>query len=270
MPNKVEKIEFEPLIEMLSKENLSAEFTPNDDTRFRGRIYGYYHIKQSSMGPIIIEYCDVDDDDYSSDMINIKIRNSCSESYFFSAGKRKNRNVFKKGKNFIKSLPITQSGFSEDEGFLLWYHFLDSPDKREEINKHYLNARVMYDTMHQMMRRTGNTKFFPVNGGYVIETLFDNDCVEVMHIKQIQDYNSNGDPYSVMQIKIPSIGLEDKFDEYKDRTEMMLFQKAEMFIGIANPIPSASVILTLLIQITSPLIFIRGPPLFPVFMLASV
>jgi len=44
------------------------------------------------------------------------------------------------------------------------------------------------------------------------------------------------------------------------------------FIGIENPIPStpASLILAELIPITSPLAFIRGPPLFPGFIAASV
>ena len=37
-----------------------------------------------------------------------------------------------------------------------------------------------------------------------------------------------------MQIVIPSIRLQDKFDDYTFHTEMMLFKKAEKFIGIAN------------------------------------
>ena len=43
-----------------------------------------------------------------------------------------------------------------------------------------------------------------------------------------------------------------------------------MFIGIENPIPSTSAIFIVLIPITSPFLFINGPPLFPGLMLASV
>ena len=43
-----------------------------------------------------------------------------------------------------------------------------------------------------------------------------------------------------------------------------------MFIGTANPIPSALVTLTVLIPMTSPFIFIRAPPLFPGLIEASV
>ena len=42
------------------------------------------------------------------------------------------------------------------------------------------------------------------------------------------------------------------------------------FIGTANPIPSAVSIFSEFIPITSPAVFINGPPLFPGFIVASV
>ena len=83
------------------------------------------------------------------------------------------------------------------------------------------------------MGRISNTNFFPVNRGYVIETEFDND-VEVVHIKQILERNKYNNLSQVMEINIPSVGLNDKFDDYTDSASRMVFQKAEMFIGIAN------------------------------------
>ena len=41
-------------------------------------------------------------------------------------------------------------------------------------------------------------------------------------------------------------------------------------IGIAKPIPSADVIFTVFIPITSPFLLINGPPLFPGLIVASV
>ena len=43
-----------------------------------------------------------------------------------------------------------------------------------------------------------------------------------------------------------------------------------MLIGIANPMPSADVIFTVFIPITSPFGYINVPPLFPGFIVASV
>lgn len=224
-------IDFEPIVEKLSKEKLTAKFTPNGD-RHNNPLYGYYHIKQSSMGPIIIEYSEFDDDNgLCVDMMHVRIQNLYGESFAFQDRDRK---VFKKAKRLMKDLPITQSGFSKEEGSLLFFHFLDTPVEQVKVNNHYLNARVMYDTMHQMMRNIRNTKFFPVNGGYVIETVFDDNDIEVMHIKRTQEYNTYNNPYSVMQITIPSIGLNDRFDDYTNHTEMDVYNKAKTFIDIAN------------------------------------
>ena len=43
-----------------------------------------------------------------------------------------------------------------------------------------------------------------------------------------------------------------------------------MFMGIAKPMPSASSIFRVVIPMISPFLFIRGPPLFPWFIVASV
>ena len=43
-----------------------------------------------------------------------------------------------------------------------------------------------------------------------------------------------------------------------------------IFIGIANPIPSAEVIFTEFTPITFPCLSIKGPPLFPGLIVASV
>ena len=80
-------------------------------------------------------------------------------------------------------MKTTRSVLSKNEAFMLWYHFNDSEENKKALDKHYLNARVMYDTMHQMMGHINGTKFFHVNHGYVIETQFDDNSIEVMHIK---------------------------------------------------------------------------------------
>ena len=43
-----------------------------------------------------------------------------------------------------------------------------------------------------------------------------------------------------------------------------------ILIGTAKPIPSASFIFTVFTPITSPFVFINGPPLFPGLIVASV
>ena len=57
---------------------------------------------------------------------------------------------------------------------------------------------------------------------------------------------------------IPNAGSSN-FPSFSKRSITFL----TLFIGTANPIPSADVIFTVLIPITSPFELISGPPLFP-------
>ena len=234
---------FDEVIQTLSKETLTAKFTPNFYTGKRyGIPYGYYEIQKSSLGPVMIEVDYFDDQEENpADMIQIKAQSLDEDSLyafdnktpFFKRLFKGQETTFGHGIRFVRSLKTIPSNLTEDEANLRWFHFKDSEEAKKRLNEHYLNARVMYDTMHEMMG--AKCTFYPRNGGYVIKALFDNNYIETIGIKRTAGYyDISKVTYDVMNIIIPSVDLRDNFDDHTNSVEMMLFTKAEEFINMAN------------------------------------
>ncbi|MBP5485978.1 MAG: hypothetical protein J6Y07_04725 [Alphaproteobacteria bacterium] len=233
---------FEEVIDALSKEKLTAEFTPNFyTTRRNSAPYGYYEIKKSPHGSVMIKVDYVDsEEDNPADMIRIQGQNLDLYAFdekisplkrFFGRGKETH---FNRGIRFINSLETVSSRLTEDEAFLRWCHFTDSEEDKQALNKHYLNARVMYDTMDEMIGAKKCT-FYKKNGGYVIRALFGDGSMERIDIKPTKKcYEGSNVPYPVMNIIIPSVDVRDKFDDCTNNAEMMVFRKAQEFINMAN------------------------------------
>ena len=236
---------FDDVINTLSKENLTAKFTQNFYTYKRNNRtpYGYYEIDQSSLGPLMIEVGRVDDQEENpADIIEIKGPGLDKDSlYVFDFEKPLLKRLysgpettFDRGIRFVKSLQVTSSRITEKEAFLRSFHFNDSEEEKKALYKHYLNARVMYDTMDEMIGAKKCT-FYKKNGGYVIRALFGDGSMERIDIKPTKKcYEGSNVPYTVMNIIIPSIELCDKFDGHTNSAEVMVFRKAEQFINMLN------------------------------------
>lgn len=222
--------EFKPIVEKLSAEKLQAEFIPNECTK-PGSLYGYYYIKRSSLGPVIAEFDDFSDDDgIHSDMLRIRVRKSNTSAYCFAG--RASESEFKLGKQFIESLPTVPSRLSSHEGFMLDFHFLDSPKERATINKHYLNTRVMYDTMYDTAQSGRGKRIYDVNGGYVVCATFDNKEVEIIKIKNITQRNKHNMLDEIMQITIPSVNLTDKFMWHFSAQDNLVYNMAQQLLQL--------------------------------------
>jgi hypothetical protein len=241
--NKGLQMTFDEVIQTLSKETLTANFTPNFYTGKRyGIPYGYYEIQKSSLGPVMIEVDYFDDQEENpADMIQIKTQNLDEDSLyafdnktpFFKRLFKAQETTFGRGIRFVRSLKTIPSNLTEDEANLRLFHFKDSEEAKKRLNEHYLNARVMYDIMHEMMG--AKCTFYPRNGGCVIKALFDGDYIETIGIKRTAGYyDISKVTYGVMNIIIPSVDLRDSFDDHTNSVEMMLFTKAEEFINMAN------------------------------------
>lgn len=224
---------FNDIIYILSEDAHLAEFSPNEYTDKSDRIpYGYYDLKKTGLGPVMIEVGFVDEyEDGPSNMILIKIQN-LKESFYSVSNQNKQR--FRRGLRFINSLDIIPSKLSKNEAFARFSHVMSSEEEKQALNTHYLNARVTYDTMHEMMRAENIKIFDKKNNGLVIESTLDNGEVETIQIKRTQERNKFNKLYEVMHIAIPSIGLQDDFNNYVDITEKLLFKKAQKFIDIAK------------------------------------
>ena len=200
--NKGLQMTFDEVIQTLSKETLTAEFTPNFYTGKRyGIPYGYYEIPKSSLGPVMIEVDYFDDQEENpADMIQIKTQSLDEDSLyafdnktpFFKRLFKAQETTFGRGIRFVRSLKTIPSNLTEDEANLRLFHFKDS----EEANDGYIETIGI--------KRTA---------GY---------------------YDISKVTYGVMNIIIPSVDLRDNFDDHTNSVEMMLFTKAEEFINMAN------------------------------------
>lgn len=220
------------IIKLLSKEQPMVEYTQNDDTKYPGKLprapYGYYEIKNCSYGPIFIKICCPDKMKENVSPC-VHLQTIKGDAYIY---KSITKGLYIDTLRAIHKLHRKDSNLTTNEATLRCFHFLDSDDNKKRINEHYLNARVMYDTMHEMMGV--KCSFILRNDGYVIKALFGNGDIETIGIKQTQEYNTCNVPYPVMNIIIPSVDLHDKFDDYTDSTEMMVFRKAKEFINRAH------------------------------------
>ena len=221
--------EFKPLATKLASEKLQAEFIP---IKYRDpdNLYGYYYIKDSSLGPVIAEFNTFIDDDGGSYGIHIKVRDSGNCAYCCEA--RDKKCDWKIGKKFIKSLHAVPSKLSWSEGVMLCLHFLDSPEQRIAVNNHYLNTRVMYDTMASMMRPGCNRKVYDVNGGHIICGTFDNKEVEIIKLKKHAKRNKYDELEEIVQITIPSVGLMDNFECRKSGQDNLVYNIAQKMLHL--------------------------------------
>ena len=135
-------------------------------------------------------------------------------------------------RNLIGTLKTRPSAMSYNEAFDKFFYLTTSPAIRKANAEKYVNARVIYDVINQMISMgPQNTECVKIENGYRVSVRFPNDEFQEMIFQTTDLYDTFGS-YPSIKIEIPSIGLCDTFlskkhNEYKHE---MAYNQAQRYL----------------------------------------
>jgi len=144
-------------------------------------------------------------------------------------------------RNFINRMQSRPVLISYNEAFDKFYYFMTSSDWRESAAKKYLNARVVYDVINQMitvgLQRTKCTKIKNrAPGGYRVTARFPDGTKETVEFYDA--YTRPCKECDGVQIVIPSVNFSDTFNNHADYKNKMVYDHARAYLdALANAQP---------------------------------
>ena len=136
--------------------------------------------------------------------------------------------------NFINRMQSRPVQTSYNEAADKFYFFMTSSDWRANAAKKYLNARIVYDVINQMIlagpQHTKCTKVTNrVPGGYRVTVRFPGGKTETVMFYDA--YTRSDKECDGVQIVIPSIQLEDTFNNHADYKNKMVYNHARAYLN---------------------------------------
>ena len=220
-------MDFTDVIKTLSTEKTSALFSPNKFTTVSRYLpYGYYDIKSPALGSIMINVNFIDGDDDRANAVIIRSRKFGDEYRVFDAFNPKS---FMEAIEFVSMLKTEASKLTQYENFMKWCCLLNSKVNRIAIQKHYLNARVAYDVISDVMRAVSRN-MQEDHDGYKIVAQLDDYNTETIKINLRVEYNQYDIPYDTVSVMIPKVGFYAKFNDYETYHDIAVFNKVHQLL----------------------------------------
>ena len=227
------------IAELLQKGELVAEFSERFGHGVNREGYGIYDVKTSALGPFMIKFNEALNAGKVVHYIDLRMPNADFSKLFFDCNMPMKietpdpdylvlRQLIRK----IKTKPSKESYNKALDKFNLIMEehknaFVDEPQK-------YVHARVIYDVINQMISMgPSNTKYVVIPYGYRVTVKFEGGATELMQFEhRVSQSNSEQE---TVKIEIPSIKLTEKFNNYEDRINMMLFDHAMRYMDSLKP-----------------------------------
>ena len=206
------------VINRLISEKLIAKFIPLE----KGTLpQGYYIMQSPYFGPVMAYFGQAHK---KTTEIIIKIQQTRIE---IRTTPNCNKNEFQHYVDFIRSLRPIPTTITSNEAIEQFDYFISPTAERKKHEQHYLNARIMYDTMYDMMRALPrDTKFTDIKGGYEISAKIDG-AIETIRIKNMPAKDT-------ILISMPNIGLHDRFVCNGHTSDIMVYIKAQEFLDVVT------------------------------------
>ena len=224
-------------MEKVSGEKIYADWTDVDNRKQNPMRFGMYDVRNSSVGPFMINYVSrpCKNDDILRETITLRVQNMELDELFWGPfwPEDKPNPDFITLRNFVYSLKSRPSMISYNEA-LDKFAYLNTVDYvRTYAAKKYVRARVIYDVINQMIAMgRQNTICAPLKcgvSGYSVTVRFPGGKSETVNFADI--CSQFGKPADGFEITIPSINFEERFvgtwDSYKDQ---MVYKHAKQYL----------------------------------------
>jgi len=224
-------------LQKLSGKEIYADFTDIDNTKMNPMGYGMYDVRNSPVGPFMIDYVSgLTNIGSVVTKITVRVPNLDIDAVAFvdsvlDDGKQVAPD-FIAFRNLIKSLKTRPSAMSYNEAFDKFFYLTTDLASRKANAEKYVNARVIYDVINQMiLMGPQNTECVKIENGYRVSVRFPNDEKEVMMFQTVKRYDTFGS-YPSIKIEIPRIGLSDTFldHKYQEYKHEMVFNQAQRYL----------------------------------------
>ncbi|MBO4625796.1 MAG: hypothetical protein J5679_00770 [Alphaproteobacteria bacterium] len=224
-------------LQKLSGEKLYADWTDVDNTKQNPMHYGIYDVRNSPVGPFMINYVsrECKNDDVLRETITLRVPGMDIDELFWGPfwPEDKPDPDFITLCNFISGLKSRPSMLSYHEAFDKFDYCMTFPYVRDKAAQKFVCARAIYDVINTMIvMGRQNTICAPLKHGvpgYSVTVRFPDNKSETVNFA---DFRSEfGKPADGFVIAMPSINLEERFvsswNSYKDK---MVYNHAKQYL----------------------------------------
>lgn len=228
---------FEIFLEKASGEKIYADFTDMDKTKQNPNGFGIYEVRNSSVGPFMIDYnvkgCR--NDDFLRDTMTLRvpeldIDNVCFGPFWPDSKPNKD---FVALRNIVSNMKIRPSMMSYDEAVDKFMYFNACTAVRNIVARKDTEARVIYDVVNQMISMGLHNTMIGFDNGISYKAVVrfpggKTETVEFVDNRELIDKQVNASYASVL---IPSVNIcfmcGGKFETKQDK---MVYNQMKRYI----------------------------------------
>ena len=223
------------IAECLETSRLYADFTERACREPNREKYGIYDIRNSYYGPFMIRFNEAYNSGKLVHYIDLRIPSIEFSKLFFDCNIPMKIDTadsdYTALYKIIRHINIQPSGMSFNAALEKFKSLMTRPDISTSASQKYINARVIYDVINQMISMgPRNTKYSVLQYGFRVSVTFQDGATEIVNLQRLQSGN-----HETVKIEIPSIKLTEKFNNYEDRTNIMLFDHATRYMNAMIP-----------------------------------
>ena len=224
------------ITEILQEGQLYADFTERSG-KLNPEHFGIYDIKTSALGSFMIKFNEALNGGKSVHYIDLRIPNIEFSKLFFDCNMPMKIATtdpdYMLLRKLVQGIRIRPSGMTYDAALSKFDSIMTRPDISMNASQKYVHARVIYDVINQMISMGPRyTKYSVIPYGYRVTVTFQGGATELI---QFEHRTSSKSDHETIKIEIPSIKLTEKFNNYEDRTNIMLFDHAKRYMDALKP-----------------------------------
>ncbi|MBR4475756.1 MAG: hypothetical protein IKP05_03710 [Alphaproteobacteria bacterium] len=227
---------FEIFLEKASSEKIYADFTDMDKTAQNPNGFGVYDVRNSSVGPFMIDYkiSGCKNDDFLRDTMTLRvpemgIDNVCFGPFWPDAKPSKD---FIALRNLVGNMKTRPSMMSYDEAIDKFMYCNATSYIRELVARKSAESRVIYDVVNQMISMgPHNTELRWENYGYNITVRFPNYKKETIKFMEYDTPSNNQigkPPYALIEIPSANVRLMCG-NEVNTNQEKMVYNQVKRY-----------------------------------------
>lgn len=225
------------ITELLQQGLIYADFTERSGHKINREHYGIYDVRTSALGSFMVKFNEACNAGKIVHYIDLRIPNIEFSKLFMDYNMPMKNDAenpdYTLLYKMVQSIRTKPSGMTYDAALTKFNGIMQRPDISMNASQKYVHARVMYDVINQMISMgPRNTKYSVIPYGFRVTVTFQGGAVERVNFEHRVSSNSN---HETIKIEIPSIKLTERFNNYEDRTNILLFDQAKRYMDALKP-----------------------------------